>query len=238
MYQYSLESFQFFFFNAIDNTEPNEDEEKRVIDLRFGIRMTIYRWVQRGLFVRHKQIFLTQLIFRLIQLGIIEGQEYDAQKMNFLIFCPQKKEVALPISLKKWMPETVWFSIQKLVEIEYFEQFAHSVEVGAAKRFEDWYNELTPETEKLPLDWKKLEQMPFEKLLVVRALRPDRTTTALDNFIRRVMPNGNEFVDCDSTSNSKQILASAYKDSSTTTPIYFFLSPGVNPVEDVEYLAK
>lgn len=73
MYQYSLESFQTFFFQAIENTEPNEDEEKRVIDLRFTIRMTIYRWVQRGLFVRHKQIFLTQMIFRLMQLGIIEG---------------------------------------------------------------------------------------------------------------------------------------------------------------------
>jgi dynein heavy chain, axonemal len=92
--------------------------------------------------------------------------------------------------------------------------------------------------EKLPLDWKKLEQMPFEKLLVIRALRPDRITTALDNYIRRALPFGSEFVDCDSTSNSKQILESAYKDSSTTTPIYFILSPGVNPVEDVEYLAK
>lgn len=54
MYQYSLESFQTFFFKAIENTDPQEDEEKRVIDLRFNIRMTIYRWVQRGLFVRHK----------------------------------------------------------------------------------------------------------------------------------------------------------------------------------------
>lgn len=158
--------------------------------------------------------------------------------MNFLIFCPQRKDVPLPAVLKKWMPETVWFSVQKIIEIELFEQFAQHIEFGAAKRFEDWYNELTPETEKLPLDWKKLESMPFEKLLVVRALRPDRTTTALDNYIRKVMPRGDEFVDCDSTSNSKQILESAYKDSTTTTPIYFILSPGVNPVEDVEYLAR
>jgi dynein heavy chain len=238
MYQYSLESFQTFFFKAIDNCEQSEEEEKRVIDLRFEIRMTIYKWVQRGLFVRHKQIFLTQLTFRLMQLSIIEGQDYDPQKMNFLIFCPQRKDVPLPIALKKWMPETVWFNVQKIIEIELFEQLANNIEFGAAKRFEDWYNELTPETEKLPLDWKKLESMPFEKLLVVRCLRPDRTTTALDNFIRKVMPHGDDFVDCDSTSNSKQILQSAYSDSTTTTPIYFILSPGVNPVEDVEFLAK
>lgn len=45
MYQYSLESFQTFFFKAIDNTEENDEDEKRVIDLRQNIRMTIYRWV-------------------------------------------------------------------------------------------------------------------------------------------------------------------------------------------------
>jgi dynein heavy chain len=156
-----------------------------------------------GTEIKHKQIFLTQLTFRLMQLGIIEGQEYDYQKMNFLIFCPQKKDVPLPVTLKKWMPETAWFAIQKLCEVEMFEQLAANIEFGAAKRFEDWYNEITPETEKLPLDWKKLENMPFEKLLVVRAMRPDRTTAALDNYIRKVMPAGDEFVDCDSTSNSK-----------------------------------
>lgn len=78
MYQYSLESFQTFFFKAIESTDLNDDEDKRVLDLRGSIRMTIYRWVQRGLFVRHKQIFLTLLTFRLMQLNIIEGTEYDA----------------------------------------------------------------------------------------------------------------------------------------------------------------
>jgi dynein heavy chain len=121
MYQYSLESFQYFFFKAIENCEPEDDEDKRVLALRFDIRMTIYKWVQRGLFVRHKQIFLTQLTFRLMQLSIIENCEYDIQKMNFLIFGPQRKDVPLPVTLKKWMPETVWFSIQKMIEIEMFE---------------------------------------------------------------------------------------------------------------------
>jgi len=54
MYQYSLESFQTFFFKAIDKTEAFDDEEPRVLALRQMIRMTIYQWVSRGLFVRHK----------------------------------------------------------------------------------------------------------------------------------------------------------------------------------------
>ena len=73
---------------------------------------------------------------------------------------------------------------------------------------------------------------------MVRVLRPDRCTTALNNFIRRNLPCGNDFVDCDSTSSSLQVLQSAYADSTNTTPIFFILSPGANPVKDVESLAR
>lgn len=54
MYQYSLEAFQTFFFKAIEKTVMNEDENVRVLDLRQMIRLTIYQWVSRGLFERHK----------------------------------------------------------------------------------------------------------------------------------------------------------------------------------------
>jgi dynein heavy chain len=66
MYQYSLEAFTTFFFKAIDKTEQFEDEEPRVLALRQMIRIVIYQWVARGLFVKHKQIFLCQLTFRLM----------------------------------------------------------------------------------------------------------------------------------------------------------------------------
>lgn len=69
-------------------------------------------------------------------------------------------------------------------------------------------------------------------------LRPDRITTAIDNFVRKVLPLGNDFVDCDSANSFQQILSSAYSESSPTTPIYFILSPGADPVKDVETLAR
>lgn len=78
MYQYSLESFITFFFKAIEKTELFDDEEPRVLALREMIRMTIYQWVSRGLFEKHKQIFLAQLTFRLMQKQIIEV-EYTPQ---------------------------------------------------------------------------------------------------------------------------------------------------------------
>jgi dynein heavy chain len=235
MYQYSLESFTTFFFKAIEKTELNEDDEIRVLSLRDVIRMTIYQWVSRGLFEKHKQIFRCQLTFRLMQKQIIKV-EYQDKEMSFLLQCPSSSMVPNP--LKEWLPDLAWYSITKLIEIEGFEQFAAHVEKEAPNRFKDWYNELTPEDEKLPLEWKKLDQMPFQKLLVIRVMRPDRITTAMDNFIRKTLPKGDDYVDCDSTSNFNEILLSAYLDSTTTTPIYFILSPGANPVVAVEELAR
>jgi len=238
MYQYSLESFTTFFFKAIEKTENFDDEELRVLALRQQIRMTIYQWVSRGLFERHKQIFLSQLTFRLMQKSILEGIEYNTQMMQFLLFCTPKFDPPNPPHLKSWLPDNAWASCQSLISIELFEQFSNHLEKEAPSRFKDWYNELTPETEKLPLDWKKLESMPFEKLLVIRSLRPDRITTALDNFIRKTLPKGDDFVDCDSTLSFNDVVLSAYNDSTTMTPIYFILSPGANPVRDVEDLAR
>jgi len=76
--------------------------------------------------------------------------------------------------------------------------------------------------------------MPFQKLLVIRCLRPDRITTAMDNFMKKALPKGDSYVNCDSGSNFFEILHSAYMDSTTMTPIYFILSPGANPVVAVE----
>ena len=105
MYQYSLESFSTFFFKAIEKTEPAEDEETRVLALREMIRITIYQWVARGLFEKHKPIFRTQLCFRLMQKKII-NVEYTDKEMYFLLNCPTKNEVPNP--LKEWLPDLAW----------------------------------------------------------------------------------------------------------------------------------
>lgn len=235
MYQYSLESFNTFFFKAFEKTPQFDTDEKRVLELREQIRTTIYQWVSRGLFERHKQIFLCQITFRLMQKKIL-NVDYTIQEFNFLIQCPIKTDVPNPLK-KEWLPDLAWYSIQKLIEIEGFESFAQNLEKEAPTRFKQWYDELQPENEKLPLDWKRLEQTPFQKLLVLRCLRPDRLTVALNNFIRKTLPQGSKYVDMDSTSSFQEILSSSLAESTTTTPLFFILSAGANPVKEVEKVA-
>jgi len=207
MYQYSLESFIKFFFKAIERTQ--EKDETRVQKLIDNIRYTIYQWISRGLFEKHKLIFLTMITFRLMQKKIIEVN-YTLEEMDFLIKGIPRIGVENPLD---WLPDTAWNMVQALSQLEEFKTFAINMEKDAPTRFKDWYNELTPEDVKLPLEWKKLDQTPFKKLCVLRALRPDRITVALSRFIREALPKGEDFIEMDSKSSFVDILTSSVYDS-------------------------
>jgi dynein heavy chain len=101
-----------------------------------------------------------------------------------------------------------------------------------------WFDSATPEFEKLPLDWRELDRTPFVKLLVIRAMRPDRMSSALTRFVADVLPDGPLFTEFDRQLTSFQILGECFADSAPSTPIYLILSPGSDVVADVDRLAR
>jgi len=52
------------------------------------------------------------------------------------------------------------------------------------------------------------------------------------------MENGREYIDCDASLSFYQVLNSSYEDSTSSTPFFFILSPGADPVKEVEKLGK
>ena len=237
MYQYSLSNFVTFFFKSIQKATPNDKVDDRVVNLVASLRMTIYTWVARGLFERHKLIFLGTLTFNLMKRGTLgEDNNIDDGLFQFLLRGPRKQ--GEENALSAWLPNSAWDACQALAELEDFGKLPSDL-VEAAPRFREWYNHITPESEKLPLDWAQLDrpEKAFKKMLVVRSLRPDRMIASLGSFIRNTMPNGNAYIDCDNTLNSVEILRQSLADSTPQTPIYFILSPGANVVGDLDKIA-
>ena len=62
---------------------------------------------------------------------------------------------------------------------------------------------------------------------MMRCLRPDRMTYAVLTFVEEKL--GNKYVD-----NKAVEFAKSFEESGPSTPIFFILSPGVNPLKDVE----
>lgn len=234
MYQYSLDSFVKYFYKAIDDATPDPVILQRVSNLRACLRITMYTMVSRGLFVAHKTIFLSQLTFNLMKRGDL-GEEslLNDAHFQFLLRGPRKVGEENPIT---WLPVASWEACGALSDLEEFQKFPSDL-VEASPRFREWFNHITPESEKLPLDWAGLDRTPFMKMLVVRCLRPDRVSSCLVDFVRMVLPDGNSYADCDGALSSVAILDSCLGDSTPTVPIYFILSPGANVMGDLDNLA-
>jgi dynein heavy chain len=235
MYQYSLDSFVTYFYKSIERSPQSDDQAVRMRNLQATLRLVVFTMVNRGLFVRHKLIFLAQLTFNLMKKGNLgEDNLLNNDHFQFLLRGPRKATDEAPNL--PWLPVSAWQACNALADLEEFGKFPSDL-VEAAPRFREWFNHITPETEKLPLDWAGLDRTPMQKMMVVRCLRPDRLATSLVNFIRSVLPDGNAYADSDSALGSVEILDASIADSDPATPIYVILSPGANVMADLDKLA-
>lgn len=82
------------------------------------------------------------------------------------------------------------------------------------------YNKPRPESTPLPLEWRKLDdQAPFMKLLVVRAMRPDRMTIAMENYVKEALPSGAAYIECDAGKSFMDVLSASLDDSTPVNPM-------------------
>jgi dynein heavy chain len=97
------------------------------------------------------------------------------------------------------------------------------------KKFKKIYDSSVAHEEKLPGEWdEKLNS--FQKMIVIKSLRPDKVTMAIQNFITEQI--GKQFID-PPTFN----LQACYYDSSNISPLIFVLSPGSDPITDFKKFA-
>jgi len=222
MYQYSLEAFMVVFVRAMERTEKTEEVEERVAGLSENITFDAYDYVLRGLFERHKLVFASALTFKILK----AQDELNEEGFQFLLRAPQEFGTENPVS--EWLSDVGWNMSKALASIDTFSSFPNDL-VASARRWKDWCESESPENEKLPTDWKNLH--PFERLLVIRCLRGDRMTLALNHFVGEVL--GKKYIDPMPFDLDRSV-----REAGPKVPIFFILSPGVDPVRDTEVLGK
>lgn len=123
-----------------------------------------------------------------------------------------------------------WKDLLKLGDIgEAFQGIAESVEKSEAD-WREWYDLESPESSPLPHGFgDKLD--PFQQLLVQRCLRPDRVYNGVTLFVIHKM---GEYYVQPPVLNYMRI----FKQSTSTTPIVFVLSPGADPESEIKKLAE
>lgn len=225
LYQYSLSSFITIVERAIDRTPADETLSTRLRLLNETITYNVWHCTRRGLLEKHKLIVVVQLLLLILQ----KDNVVDPQELSFLLYPVQNDKVGpIPENISSWMTENVWFLIHGLKELPAFADLVDDV-CKSIKFWRAWMED--EKAEKSPLPQKFADKTPFQRLCLIRAMRPDRITNALDDWVGETI--GREYVEEPAFSMNE-----VFGESTSANPVFFVLFPGVNPYNDVETIGK
>eukprot|EP00731_Ephydatia_muelleri_P012058 Em0006g952a len=208
-----LKAFSVVFHNAIDKADKSDDLKQRVSNLIDSITYMVFVYTSRGLFERDKLIFTSQVTFLLRQLVTINsipktGFNYGKQ------IEPTELDFLLRFPATPNVTSPVDFLSHLcwggIRSLSNLEAFKNLDKdiEGSAKRWKKFVDSECPEKEKFPGEWKN--KTSLQRLCMMRALRPDRMTYAVT-----ILPGDISRYSC-----------------------VLVLSPGVDPLKDVESLGK
>ncbi|EZA54880.1 Dynein beta chain, ciliary [Ooceraea biroi] len=222
IYQFSLKAFSVVFQNAILKANPAADVATRVQNLIECITYSVFTYTSRGLFECDKLIFASQMAFQIL----LARNEVTAGELDFFLRFPITPHVTSPVD---FLTNTSWGGIRSLATRDEFRNLDRDIESSAGKRWKKFVECECPEREKFPQEWKN--KTAIQRLCMLRALRPDRMTYAIAAFIEEKL--GPRYVETRTVEFAK-----SFEETSPSTPIFFILSPGVNPLKDVEDLGR
>mmetsp|Transcript_14602 Transcript_14602/g.45793 ORF Transcript_14602/g.45793 Transcript_14602/m.45793 type:complete len:4603 (+) Transcript_14602:85-13893(+) len=245
-YVYSLAAYTKVFYRGIDlvtdKPEPELDDEgnelpvkvvelndeelaARCIVLNKSITLTTFNYLRRGLFEKDKLTVATLVTTRIL----VDNDLLPGEDVSYLFLGKVHPDPGNMGPLHEWMPEQLWPKIKALEGLKQFSGLGDAMHSDSDDWLQ-WFDGATPEVAKFPGDWQK-NLSPFDRLILLRALRPDRCSNALAAWIGDVM--GKEYVE-----QAPFNMPATYEETSPQTPTFFVLFPGVDPTPWVEELGK
>ncbi|XP_026741703.1 dynein heavy chain 12, axonemal [Trichoplusia ni] len=216
MYQYSLIWFINLYVISIENANKSKDLDKRLKFLKDTFTYNLYSNVCRSLFDKDKLMFSYIMCAKMM----LSSGEMNHDEHIFLI----TGGIAVENHLRKpvdWLPDKSWDEICRINDLPVYEGFREDF-VKDITKWQAVYDDMEPHHRELPGVWnKKLSQ--FQKLLIVRVLRPDKLTTAISDFVEKQM--GRKYI-----TPPPFDIGKSFGDSNCLAPLIFILSPGSDPM--------
>ncbi|NXN51379.1 DYH1 protein, partial [Rynchops niger] len=224
MYQYSLEWFLSIFQMGISNSEKADALKDRITNINNYITFSLYTNVCRSLFEKHKLMFAFLVCVRIL---MNDGQ-IDMDEWRYLLSGGTIKEM-WENPAPAWLYERAWGDILALSNLKNFSGFASDFAANL-EAFRAIFDSPKPHRQPLPGKWQA-ELDAFQKLLVLRCLRGDKITNAMQDFVALKLDQ--RFIEPQTTD-----LSVIFRESTATTPLVFVLSPGTDPAVDLYKFAE
>ncbi|KAF6265909.1 dynein heavy chain 2 [Scenedesmus sp. NREL 46B-D3] len=193
-------------FFAISELAAAADVAERGELLNQHFTYSLYVNVCRSLFERHKLLFSFILTMKIMQ----HAGSVDAAEWRFLL--------AGPVSAaSNWLTDKSWSELLGLAQLPTYAGLAQHV-MSELAHYKSIFDSNQP-------------AHAFQKLLLLRCLRPDRVLAGVQDFV--AVQLGSRFIEPPPFD-----LAACFRESSPTTPLVFVLSPGADPMADLLKLAE
>jgi len=180
MYQYSLQWFARLFSSGVKNSEAAEDEQERIQVLNSYFTLSLYQNVCRSLFERHKLLFSFLLCTKIL----FGDNQIDMDEWRFFLAGPSGTIEPKP-NPTDWLDDIEWGQVyEQLYSMSQLEAFKgiDSYFIEFHKKFKKIFDASEAHLEKMPGEWdEKLSS--FQKIIVLKAIRLDKVTAAITNFI-------------------------------------------------------
>lgn len=231
MYQYALEWFINLFVFAIERAERSPPSAQnshaaRLTSLNDTFTYVLYQNVCRSLFEKDKLLFAFLLTVKVL----VGSGSIDATELRYFFTGSTQMELARPKpnGSEAWLPDKTWANILGLDELSALRSFSDCFGSELAL-WENCYNATDPAA--MMENIASISAFDtFQRLLVLRCLRPDKVIPAVMAFVAEAM--GQRFIEPQPFD-----LKAGFDDSNCATPLIFVLTPGADPMSELLKLA-
>lgn len=241
MYQTSLEQFTKLYENSIEctvvacPTVAKVSAVKRVATIIEHFTRSLFEYVQRGLYERHKFVFASMLALR-VAVSKRHVQETEVETYLKLGTVSEASARSGKRKPKEWVSPVVWNNILML-STSIPKPFASLPDliITDEAAWKAWNDGETPEAVMPPIQVIQSSSSvvsSFYRACLVRAFREDRAMVALQQFVLEVL-NDQAFIE-----PPKPELEDVFSTTGPLCPIVCLLSPGADPTKSIEEMAK
>lgn len=225
MYQTSLVQFNGIFDFSILRSEHHPVTTKRIGCIIDFLTFAIFRYVIRMLFSKHKLLFVLLMACKIeIKAGHLENAAFEVLlKGGGSVQVDRAKPFG-------WMKDKAWANVLAISQLvpRVFKTVPDLI-VRNEQQWRQYIDSEAIENQSAPDINDKMDS--FERLLLVRALREDRTMLAASHYVAKVL--GKEFAE------PQQLeLIEVVEETDGMSPIVFLLSQGSDPTNLIEATAK
>ena len=215
-----MEWFLEIFQASIEGLEIKEEKniKKRVELLIDEFRKNLYDNVCRSLFTKHKLLFSFSMTIKILS----EQEQLNTTELNFLLTgLTNKNYNTLSNPLPKKISEKSWDQICDMsTNLPTFTTLSSEI----SRKASDWEEYISNNETTFPSPYTDLDTFP--SLLLTKILKPEKLITTLHTFISTTL--GSYFRKPSPTS-----LEQVFKQSSYKKPIILILTPGNDPLAEL-----